>query len=828
MADDDSPSDTDIPDAPDAECPLEAPTSAESTPTAPPTPDGRADRVRIKTRETVSERNEVHPSAGRHRRDPPIMRRETSGTSAQSHVDTPKIKTREAVQQRTVHTFGDAVPLDAERQAVNGPSPQTATSKVQSVLRRREKPPLSQAKENVRTSSVDHTEKVLYFSPDIKTKDSYILRHPLDSPKGTSGERTSRAPDLGSRMKAWYMQRRRSAKESPLSFTQDSKATDTPVLDTSVFQQTTASPKRTAQIPPLKYRIKERLTQRQLSAEELLQALEQGSRTKDAVVYEKVRFSDEKPSPAHRQGEREFIQEQGRKEAVKRAKLRHSKKSKTSLPQSTGDGTSAPRTDSGPMPFTRQPSASPPTHGQSNFSMPDGQIERTVARDVRGRTAKGKNAVKTAKAGIKSSHRNARRTVKTAERSAKTAQKTQAAAKAPQRATRAAAKAGVTTARDVGKAALSAMKKAAAAARELAAAIMAGGWVVAVITLIICIVGLLVTSPFGLFFSDPGNGMTIPEAVAQLNGEFTAQIEQIKTDNPYDTLDFDENGITLVTENWSNVLAVYSVRVSSGDGAGASILTAENLAVLRQIFWDMNQITYATETVKHDEEDDETILHISITTKSPQQAAEEYGFTDDQKQLLEEMLKPEYQDLFRSLIGSGPGTTLTPQEVQDILSRMPDDISEERRQVVLTAYQLLGKVHYFWGGKSLVLGWDSRWGTSREVWAAGSPSTGTVRPYGLDCSGFVDWVFYNVSGGSYVIGHGGGAHMQHTYCTPITWAEAQPGDLVFYPEDTHVGIVCGFDSGGNVQIIHCASGSNNVVVTGKIGFRTIARPKYYS
>lgn len=148
--------------------------------------------------------------------------------------------------------------------------------------------------------------------------------------------------------------------------------------------------------------------------------------------------------------------------------------------------------------------------------------------------------------------------------------------------------------------------------------------------------------------------------------------------------------------------------------------------------------------------------------------------------------------------------------------------------MILTAYQLLGKVNYFWGGKSLVLGWDSRWGTPKEVWAAGSPSTGTVRPYGLDCSGFVDWVFYNISGGTYVIGHGGGAHMQHTYCTPITWAEAIPGDLVFYPEDTHVGIVCGFDSGGNVQIIHCASGANNVVVTGKSGFTTIARPSYYT
>ena len=150
------------------------------------------------------------------------------------------------------------------------------------------------------------------------------------------------------------------------------------------------------------------------------------------------------------------------------------------------------------------------------------------------------------------------------------------------------------------------------------------------------------------------------------------------------------------------------------------------------------------------------------------------------------------------------------------------EISAEGRSIF--AHDPGGKVAVAYGNLTR----DSRWGTPKEVWAAGSPSTGTVRPYGLDCSGFVDWVFYNISGGSYIIGHGGGAHMQHTYCTPITWAEAIPGDLVFYPEDTHVGIVCGFDSGGNVQIIHCASGANNVVVTGKSGFTTIARPSYYT
>ena len=150
-----------------------------------------------------------------------------------------------------------------------------------------------------------------------------------------------------------------------------------------------------------------------------------------------------------------------------------------------------------------------------------------------------------------------------------------------------------------------------------------------------------------------------------------------------------------------------------------------------------------------------------------------------------------------------------------------------RQRVITTGSQLLGQVHYFWGGKSRVLGWDSRWGTPTRVWAAGSPSTGTVRPFGLDCSGFVDWVFYNVSGGTYVIGHGGGASMQHRYCTAISWAEAQPGDLAFYPGDSHVGIIVGFDDAGNVQIMHCSSGANNVVITGKIGFVNCGRPYYY-
>ena len=127
-----------------------------------------------------------------------------------------------------------------------------------------------------------------------------------------------------------------------------------------------------------------------------------------------------------------------------------------------------------------------------------------------------------------------------------------------------------------------------------------------------------------------------------------------------------------------------------------------------------------------------------------------------------------------------------------------------------------------------MIGWDSRWGRLTKVTAAGSPTTGTYRPFGLDCSGFVDWVFYNTSGGSYVIGRGGGAAAQHRNCAQISWGSVQPGDLAFYPGDSHVGVVGGQSETGHWLIIHCASGRNNVVITDSSGFMTVGRPYYYN
>ena len=385
-------------------------------------------------------------------------------------------------------------------------------------------------------------------------------------------------------------------------------------------------------------------------------------------------------------------------------------------------------------------------------------------------------------------------------------------------------------AKEAGKKVLRAI---AAAAEKLVAAIGAGGAAAVSVVVVILLVGMLFASPLGILFAgeDTGTEIKIPDAVATLNGEFTDEIYRIMEEHPYDELDMQEGMEAAMLQNWRNVLAVYAVNVSTDEEHGLDVITMdeEKLQLLREIFFDANKLEYELTTRTVDGEQI-TTLHISAQIKDAMQMADEYSFTAQQREMLEELLKPDYDDIFLSLIGNYQpgGTPIGPVDISDIQGTLPDDLDPLRESIVLTAYQLLGKVTYFWGGKSLVLGWDSRWGTPTTVTAPGSGSTGKVLPFGLDCSGFVDWTFYNATSGAYLPGRGGGAASQHGYCINIAWSDALPGDLVFYADDSHVGIVCGYDSVGNLLVIHCSGGQNGVVVTGREGFAVAARPDLFA
>ena len=388
-----------------------------------------------------------------------------------------------------------------------------------------------------------------------------------------------------------------------------------------------------------------------------------------------------------------------------------------------------------------------------------------------------------------------------------------------------AARAAVVAAKKLGEAA-------AKAAKELIDALIAlgGGTALFVVFSIVIVAGAFLASPLGILFADEQKSDdTVPlaTAIAEIQGEYHAELEEMQNG------DFASIQIVGQAPDWRGVVAVFASKVAGAeDGMDVFTLDEERVELLRQVFWDMCEITTETQDVDvpdRDPDDDvddshtETALTITITAKTAEQMRLEYSFSKYQNDALDILL----ENLGSLNVPMG-SLNISQEDAIELLENLPDDLDPERKAVVETAVQLVGRVSYFWGGKSLTLGWDDRWGVPTEVTAAGSGSTGTVRPFGLDCSGFVDWTFYNATNGSYYPGRGGGAATQHSYCTNISWSDAQPGDLVFYPDDSHVGIVGGKDADGNLLIVHCSGGANGVVITGSAGFTTVARPDCFS
>lgn len=388
-----------------------------------------------------------------------------------------------------------------------------------------------------------------------------------------------------------------------------------------------------------------------------------------------------------------------------------------------------------------------------------------------------------------------------------------------------AARAAATAAKKLAEAAAKAVKELISALASLG-----GGTALFIVFSIVIVAGAFLASPLGILFADEQESDdTVPlaTAIAEIQGEYHAELERLQNG------DFVSVQIVGQAPDWREVVAVFASKVAGAeDGVDVFTLDEERVELLRQVFWDMCEITTATQTVDvpdsapdDDVDDSHTgiALTITITAKTAEQMRLIYAFTKYQNDALDILL----ENLGSLNIPMG-SLTISQGDAIALLENLPDDLDPARKAVVETAVQLVGRVSYFWGGKSLALGWDDRWGTPMEVTAAGSGSTGTVRPFGLDCSGFVDWTFYNATDGSYYPGRGGGAATQHSYCTDISWSEAKPGDLVFYPADVHVGIVGGRDADGNLLIVHCSGGANGVVITGAAGFTAVARPDCFS
>lgn len=296
-------------------------------------------------------------------------------------------------------------------------------------------------------------------------------------------------------------------------------------------------------------------------------------------------------------------------------------------------------------------------------------IKQTAKSTGRSTAKTMQKSIKTGQRTVKTAQQTAKTTVKTAERTAKAAKKTaeasakaaKMAAQAARQAARATYKAAVVTA----KAVAAAVKAAIAGVKALVATIAAGGWVAVVVIIVICLIALIVGSVFGIFFSgeDSGTGQSMQTAVQEINTEYDNKLLEIRNGNTYDVLEM--SGSRTV---WKEVLSVYSVKVNTDPDNPQEVATMDDgkKQLLKDIFWEMNSISSRTESKSETvitETDDgngnivqtettvtRTYLYITVSHKTVDEMAAQYGFNQEQKDYLTELLQDKNNSLWSSVL----------------------------------------------------------------------------------------------------------------------------------------------------------------------------------
>ena len=273
-----------------------------------------------------------------------------------------------------------------------------------------------------------------------------------------------------------------------------------------------------------------------------------------------------------------------------------------------------------------------------------------------------RKSIKTANNGVKTAIRTAKTTKTTAKQSAEIAQRTKQAAKV-------AVKATAKTVKAVGKAIVTGTKAVVAAVKDIAAAIYAGGPVVLIIIIVVCLIAAIGGTCFGIFLSNDettGTDKTMSQAISELTSEHYANLTAMKTSYSYDLFEVQGNS----SINWKDVLAIYAVKTTTSTEEAMEVVTLDEkkLELLRDIVNDMNTMTgvvtpklVAETTVTTDAEGNpvktttyvtKKVLTVVIAQLNANQIAEIYKFNDEQKSQLAELMSEEYDPLWLELIGS--------------------------------------------------------------------------------------------------------------------------------------------------------------------------------
>jgi len=228
-----------------------------------------------------------------------------------------------------------------------------------------------------------------------------------------------------------------------------------------------------------------------------------------------------------------------------------------------------------------------------------------------------------------------------------------------------AARVAAQTAQSAVKVLASAAKAAISGTKAVIAAIAAGGWVAVAIILVLCVIGLIAGSCFGIFFSgeDSGTGQTMRQVVQEINADYQLQIDATRVSSTYDELEM--SGSRAV---WPEVLAVYAVKTTTDPNDPQEVATVDDAkkAILKDIFWQMNEISSRTERKTEaviTETDDghgnivettttvtRTYLYITGSHRTAEEMADHFNFNADQRQQLSELLAEENRSIWSAVL----------------------------------------------------------------------------------------------------------------------------------------------------------------------------------
>ena len=314
-----------------------------------------------------------------------------------------------------------------------------------------------------------------------------------------------------------------------------------------------------------------------------------------------------------------------------------------------------------------------------------------------------------------------------------------------------------------------------------------------------------------------GNEVYLEKLSSTYGLEFADDFEEVMEEIEADYKEWLDKPEDFLATNWQEVLAVYVLRHQADHGSGKITMDKNTKEELEKVFFLMNIRSSSSIANKLSKEID---LENETCALTVEDYAQLRNLGREETEVLEKYTSGECKQLC-AIVTASKGF---------VRGEVGEGVSEERIAIVAAACSLVGKVGYFWGGKSYTIGWDSMWGSPMQVTAAGSQSTGTSRGYGLDCSGFVCWSYYNGLGGTDG-GIGNHTTTQWNSSEMVDSDKAQPGDLVFYNspaagDQNHVGVVIGKNEDGSLAVAHCSSSKNGVVVgeAWSAGFKYVRSP----